>query len=88
MRKAGGSVPIKYRHKDPLLDLDFFLKRVKAMQLGNTMAVDRALFEMYGKTVQTNSWGAKRYFTIDSQNMQNVLALQVDCFGVEPLNVQ
>jgi cytochrome P450 len=86
MRKAGCSVPIKYRHKDPLLGLDFFLKRVKAMQLGDTLAVDRALFDMYGKTVQTNSWGAKRYLTIDSQNMQNILALQVDCFGVEPLN--
>ena len=56
------------------------------MQLSDTLAVDRALFDMYGKTIQTNSWGAKRYFTIDSQNMQNILALQVDCFGVEPLS--
>lgn len=86
MSKAGCSVPIKYKHKDPVWGLDFFLKRVKAMQSGDTLAVDRDLFDTYGKTVQTNSWGTKRYMTSDSQNMQNVLALQVDCFGVEPLN--
>lgn len=44
------------------------------------------LLEKYGKTVLTNNWGTKQYVTMDPTLMQTVVALEVDKFGVAPLN--
>ncbi|PQE08550.1 cytochrome P450 protein [Rutstroemia sp. NJR-2017a BBW] len=85
-RKAGCSSPVKYWHKDPILGLDLFLQRIKDMTSGDSLATDRNLLDRYGKTVLTNNWGTKQYVTMDSANMQTVLALQVDKFGNAPMN--
>ncbi|THV45096.1 hypothetical protein BGAL_0531g00060 [Botrytis galanthina] len=40
----------------------------------------------YGKNVLTNNWGTKQYVTMDPIVIQTVLALEVDKFGVAPMN--
>jgi cytochrome P450 len=85
-RKAGCSSPVKCWHRDPILGLDLFLQRIKDMTSGDSLATDRNLLDTYGKTVLTNNWGTKQYVTMDSSNMQTVLALQVDKFGNAPMN--
>ncbi|KUJ09334.1 cytochrome P450 alkane hydroxylase-like protein [Mollisia scopiformis] len=84
--KAGCATPAKYWHKDPFLGLDLFIKRITDMQAGDSLATDRILLDTYGKTVLTNNWGVKQYVTMDSANMQTILATQVDKFGNAPLN--
>ncbi|KAM3070968.1 hypothetical protein ACMFMG_009876 [Clarireedia jacksonii] len=56
------------------------------MTSGDSLATDRTLLDTHGKTVLTNNWGTKQYVTMDSSNMQTVLALQVDKFGNAPMN--
>jgi cytochrome P450 len=85
-RNAGCSLPSKYRHNDPILGLDLFLKRVESMKVGDTLALDQSLFDTYGKTVQTNVWGTKQYVTMDAKNIQTICATQVDKFGSAPMN--
>lgn len=85
-RKAGCSMPRKYRHKDPILGLDLFLRRVDSMKSGRSLALDGDLFNTYGRTVQTNAWGTKQYVTMDPRNIQTICATQVDKFGSAPMN--
>ncbi|KAH8652617.1 cytochrome P450 alkane hydroxylase-like protein [Tricladium varicosporioides] len=85
-KKAGCSTPVRYLHKDPIFGIDLFVRRAKDMKAGNSMATDREILDMYGKTVLTNNFGTKQYITMDSANMQTVLATEVDRFGNAPLN--
>ncbi|KAG9230529.1 cytochrome P450 alkane hydroxylase-like protein [Amylocarpus encephaloides] len=85
-RNAGCFTPIAYRHKDFVLGLDLFMKRIESMKLGNSLALDKYLFDTYGKTVQTNFWGKKQYVTKDPLNIQTVCATYVDRFGSAPKN--
>jgi hypothetical protein len=55
VRKAGCSSPVKYWHKDPIFGLDLFVQRIKDMTGGDSLATDRILLDMYGKTVLTNN---------------------------------
>ncbi|CAG8972831.1 hypothetical protein HYALB_00001250 [Hymenoscyphus albidus] len=86
VRKAGCSLPKRYKHIAPFWGLDLVKKRVESMKLGNKLALDNYLFSTYGKTVQTNSWGTKQYVTMDPQNIQTICATHVDKFGAAPLN--
>ncbi|TVY53944.1 Cytochrome P450 monooxygenase lepH [Lachnellula suecica] len=83
MRKAGCSSPIKSPHKDPFLGLDLFFKLMKATKAGDSKSVEKHIFA-YGKTVQINNWGRKKYMTMDSQIMQAVLTTCADKFGPSP----
>ncbi|TGO34693.1 hypothetical protein BHYA_0186g00240 [Botrytis hyacinthi] len=85
-RKAGCAMPVKYWHKDPFLGLDLFFWRLKDMNSGDSTATDRIILGKYGKTVLTNNWGTKQYVTMDPIVIQTVLALEVDKFGVAPMN--
>ncbi|KAF7904511.1 hypothetical protein EAF00_001845 [Botryotinia globosa] len=85
-RKAGCAMPVKYWHKDPFLGLDLFFRRLKNMNSGDSLATDRLILGKYGKTVLTNNWGTKQYVTMDPIVIQTVLALEVDKFGVAPMN--
>ncbi|KAI9646015.1 hypothetical protein NHQ30_005453 [Ciborinia camelliae] len=84
--KAGCSVPVRYRHRDPVFGLDLFLKRITAMKEGVWLDVDPYLFSNYGKTVLTNAWGKKQYVTMDPKNIQTIVATEVDKFGAAPMN--
>ncbi|PQE29617.1 cytochrome P450 protein [Rutstroemia sp. NJR-2017a BBW] len=88
MHKAGCSTPVQYHHRDPVFGLDLFMKRIQAMKDGTWLDIDDYLFSNYGKTVQTNYFGKKQYATMDSQNIQTVLATQVDKFGSAPMNYE
>ncbi|KAF7941177.1 hypothetical protein EAE99_000814 [Botrytis elliptica] len=85
-RKAGCAMPVKYWHKDPFLGVDLFFQRLKDMNSGDSLATDRIILGKYGKTVLTNNWGTKQYMTMDPIVIQTVLALEVDKFGVAPMN--
>ncbi|KAH6678277.1 cytochrome P450 alkane hydroxylase-like protein [Halenospora varia] len=84
--RAGCSMPTKYRHKFPILGLDLFKKRIDAIKSGKALVVDQHLFSTYGKTVETNSFGTKQYVTMDLDNIQAILATQVEKFGSAPMS--
>lgn len=58
------------------------------MKAGQSSATDSNVFAKYGKTVQVYNLGTKEYITMDSLNMQTVLATQVECFGNAPQNYE
>lgn len=86
VRKAGCALPKKYKHKEPFWGLDLVKKRLDAMKIGNTLALDNYLFTTYGKTVQTNPWGKKQYVTKYPQNIQAICTTHVEKFGAAPMN--
>lgn len=79
-------MPKSYRHRDPILGLDLFLRRVNSIKLGNSLDLDSDLFDTYGRTVQTNVWATKQYVTMDPLNIQTICATQVEKFGSAPMN--
>ncbi|CAG8952679.1 hypothetical protein HYFRA_00008921, partial [Hymenoscyphus fraxineus] len=86
MRRAGCSPPVKYKHTESFLGTDLLSKKGEARQKGDARAVDREIFETYGKTVRTTLLGKNYFLTMDSRNIQTVLATEVDKFGNEPMN--
>ncbi|KAI9646296.1 hypothetical protein NHQ30_005737 [Ciborinia camelliae] len=86
VHQNGCSLPIRYRHWDPIFGLDLFMKRITAIKEGKWLDVDVHLFSNYGKTVQTNVWGKRQYVTMDPRNIQTILATEVDNFGSAPMN--
>ena len=86
-RRCQCSKPVRYRHKDPIFGIDLFFLNVRAIQEGRSLTVQRRLFKEYGKTLQTIVFGTTQYLTMDSRNIQCVLATKVDGFGNEPMNL-
>ena len=86
IRKAGCSLPIKYRHLDPFYGLDLFIKKIKHTQKGDVLALDDQIFAKYGKTVHTLFFGANHWMTMDPLVIQTVAATEADKFGNEPTN--
>ncbi|CAG8977832.1 hypothetical protein HYALB_00008998 [Hymenoscyphus albidus] len=86
MRQAGCSPPISYKHTDPFLGTDLLSKKSAASQNGDARAIDQSIFKTYGKTVRTTLLGKNYFLTMDSQNMQTILAPSVEKFGNEPMN--
>ncbi|KAL9108606.1 MAG: hypothetical protein Q9227_006692 [Pyrenula ochraceoflavens] len=86
VRKLGCSKPVQYPHKDPIFGLDLFRLHVKAIKEGQSLEVQQQIFSQYGKTVQTIVLGKRQYLTMDSRNIQCVLATNADNFGNEPMN--
>ncbi|KAK3169419.1 hypothetical protein OEA41_008802 [Lepraria neglecta] len=84
-RRNGCEEPMNYPHKDPLLGLDLFFAMGKAMQSGQMLNLNKKLFETYGRTFQFKSWGTNVISTREPRNIQTVLALAFDNFGVEPV---
>lgn len=84
-RKNGCAKPKKYPHKDPILGLDLFLTATKAMKHNQLLAFNQHLFKTNGKTFQINSWGKRVVNTMEPKNMQTVLSLSFDDFGVVPV---
>jgi hypothetical protein len=85
-RSYGCGLPNKYKHKDPILGIDLFMKRIESMKAGDSLALDKYLFDIYGKTVQTNVFGTNQYVTMDAKNIQTICATEVDKFGSAPMN--
>lgn len=87
VRQNGCSLPPKYPHKDPLLGLDLFLEQFRAMKRGDSGRTERERFRRYGKTFEANSWGTRCVHTMDTANIQVILAQCFDSFGVEPMRL-
>ena len=64
-----------------------FFDQFKAMKRGDTGARERERFLRYGKTFEANSWGTRCIHTMDTENIQAVLAQLFDRFGVEPMRL-
>ena len=86
-RKNGCLPPPKYSHWDPILGLDMFFDQFKAMKDGNTTQKERERFRRYGKTFEANSWGTRCIHTMEVANIQAVLSILFDKFGVAPLRL-
>ena len=84
-RKNGCLEPAKYPHKDPILGLDLFLRMGKAVKAGRMLETCQQLFEQHGSTFEVNSWGTTVINTREPKNIQTVLALAFDNFGVVPV---
>lgn len=87
MRRNGCLPPPKYAHKDPILGLDMFLDQFNAMKRGDTGETERERFRRYGKTFEANSWGTRCIHTMETTNIQVILAQCFDRFGVEPMRL-
>ncbi|KAF4627950.1 hypothetical protein G7Y89_g10205 [Cudoniella acicularis] len=73
--------PREYPHKDPILGLDLFFMMGKAMRTGKMLETTQKLFDTYGKTFKSNSWGTTVINTCEPRNIQTVLALSFKSFG-------
>ncbi|KAL9118577.1 MAG: hypothetical protein Q9187_004875 [Circinaria calcarea] len=82
-RQKGCMEPRKYPHKEPILGLDLFFAMGKAMKHGQMLDRTRRLFDIYGRTFQINSWGKTVINTCEPRNVQTVLSLAFDSYGVE-----
>lgn len=47
----------------------------------------RSLFKKYGRTFQVTNFGKEFIFTIDPANIQSVMALDFESWGLEPLRL-
>ena len=56
---------------------------MNAAKAGDPKTINKEIFT-YGKTVLINSWGQRKFMTMDSQNMQAVLTTHGDKFGPSP----
>ena len=85
MQQNGCLRPPSYRHLDPILGFDFFLRFMQSIQQGDSFTFAQQQFNQYGKSYTTNSWGKTMLHTMDARNMQAVLSTHFDKFAVEPV---
>ena len=85
LHKFGCELPPSYAHGEPILGTDLANRIKKGMQNGNLMEVMRQIFESYGTTFRAKIMGKTVLYTMDVQNIQAVVALEFEKFGVEPL---
>ena len=84
----GCGKPRKYPHKDPMLGLDLFFAIGNAIKNSRLIDFTRDLLQTYGKTFQINSFGQTIVWTMEPKNIQTVLTLSFDNFGVVPVEVK
>lgn len=77
----------RYPHKDPMLGLDLLWTHVKEHKAGYLSAGRRKRFAKLGKTYSANVWGTRTIYTMDPQNIREVLVTCSDKFGVQPLRL-
>ena len=85
LREKGCLPPRKYPHLDPFFGLDLFFATGKSIKRGQFLQEDQRLYQEYGRTYQSISFGKVMINTIEPQNLQEILALSFDSFGLEPL---
>lgn len=78
VHRNGCLPPPKYAHKDPILGLDMFLDQINAMKRGDTGEIERERFRRYGKIFEANSWGTRCIYTMETTNIQVILARWFD----------
>ncbi|KAI9685579.1 MAG: hypothetical protein M1822_004437 [Bathelium mastoideum] len=83
-RRHGCGQPSRYPHKDPL-GLDLFFQTGKQIKQQNRLRGIRDLYEVYGNTFETNSFGSTVINTIDPANIQTFLSLEFSKYVLEPI---
>ena len=82
--RTGGYKPLpSYPHVYTVLGLDLFLKRKQALKDGNNFAKRAEEFRSVGKTFQCLELGRIVISTMDSENIQAVLATDFGSFQVD-----
>ncbi|KAB8077610.1 cytochrome P450 [Aspergillus leporis] len=86
-QKARGCGEIKhYRHRDPILGLDFVYTVSKAFKEHRWLPWQQELFAAQGvKTFQANFLGSRAIYTCESENMKAMSTTYWREFGLEPL---
>ena len=85
LRQMGCEQPPRYPRRDPILKTDLATQIKKGMKEGNIMYVARRNFRLYGKTFMARAMGKTILYTMDSDNIHAIVALEFDKFGVEPV---
>ena len=83
-RQYGCGSPTKYPHKDPL-GIDLFLKTATQLKAQTRLKGIKDMYDSYGSTFQTKSFGSTVINTIDPANIQAFLALDFTKYGLEPI---
>lgn len=76
---------IRFPHREPFFGLDFFFKIVKYTKEKRRLEFTKELYERYGPTWQVTSFGRDVINTIDPENIQSVMALDFESWGLAPL---
>lgn len=85
LSKYGCEQPPSYPHTEPFLGTDLAKRIKQAMHDGILMQFARQNFKTYGKTFRAKLMGKTVLYTMDPHNIQTVVALEFEKFGVEPL---
>jgi cytochrome P450 len=80
--KDGCELPISLPSKDPLFGLDTFFATMKAMKNHCRMRTIQAQARTYGHTFQSFPFGRRVITTTSARNIQHVLSLEHNKFGV------
>ena len=75
-----------YPHKD-LFGKDLHDAMIQGMLSGSFLKFRQSLYAKYGKTYAARFWFDKQLYTMDLKNMQTILALDFDSYGVEDLRM-
>ncbi|KAF8850520.1 putative cytochrome P450 alkane hydroxylase [Acephala macrosclerotiorum] len=86
-RSKGCKAAPRHHQRDPFFGLDFFIQSMKASLGHNRMEWTRSLFLKHGRTFQATNFGKEFIFTIDPANIQSVMALDFESWGLEPLRL-
>ena len=84
VEKNGCQRPPQYPYKDPMSGTDLNRAIKKHMLQGDASKIVRQRFQKYGKTFEAKSVGGTVLYTMDPKNIQTILALEFDKFGVGP----
>jgi cytochrome P450 len=85
IRRHGCKEATKYRHKDPLMGLDYFLGFMNAFKGRYLLDFNKSGFDEYGKTFMVNSFGRRVFKTIDPEVSKAVHATYFPNFGLQGL---
>jgi cytochrome P450 len=76
---------IHFPHQEPFLGLDLFWQLIKSTKEKHRMESTKKLYDHYGLTWQSTSFGREVINTIDPENIQSVMAQDFESWGLAPL---
>lgn len=84
-QRHGCAEAVKYPHKEPFFGLDLLMKDIKQHTACVYLKEIQRQFAVYGKTHQITFLGQRMIRTMDPKNMQAVLGLNENDYGLQPL---
>ncbi|MCJ1386707.1 hypothetical protein MMC17_009833 [Xylographa soralifera] len=79
--------PASVRQRDPILGLDAVFRQFRSYESGqrNTAFIEQV--KTYGYTFQSQTYGRRRLFTIQPDNLRAIMSTDFQSWGVEPLRL-